>query len=105
MQRRSFHIVKHELFFLQSLIDERVVEVESISRAIDNGLDKLAKEQLFSREELIKIILVNFKYSILEAIKGSSVEFNFKLLSLKDVCYFYFMHRLDDPLKYLTNKS
>jgi len=105
MQKRSYHIVRHELFFLQSLVDERVVDVDSISQAVDSGLDRLAQEQRLLREDLIKIILVNFRYSILEAVKESSLEFDFKKLWLKDICYFYFIHRINDPMRYLTDRN
>lgn len=100
--KRSIYIVKQELCFLKSLVEGRVMEIGSVDSAVEKGLDLLAIEHNLSRQELIKIILVNFRYSVLEAIKESSLEFNFARLSLKEICYFYFMHRLRDSAKYLS---
>lgn len=99
--KRSTHIVKQEWLFLKALVEDRILEIESVSAAVDKALDRLTTERGISHSELIKIILINFKYSIQEGIKENDLEFNFSHLSVKEICYFYFMHRLKNSIKYL----
>ena len=86
---------------MKSLVEDRILEIESVSFAVDRAIDRLCDEREISRSELVNIILINFKYGIKQAIKESELEFNFSELSVKEICYFYFMHRLKNSIKYL----
>ncbi|MDH4130049.1 MAG: hypothetical protein OEV44_14925 [Spirochaetota bacterium] len=100
--KRSLYIIKHELLFLKSLVDNKILEINKVNSAVDKALDKLSLERNLNRQDLIKIILINFKYSVLDMVKETNLKFNFTNLSLKEICYFYFMHRLKDSSSYLT---
>ncbi|MDH5680866.1 MAG: hypothetical protein OEZ36_04710 [Spirochaetota bacterium] len=99
--KRSAHIVKQEWLFLKALVEDRILEIDSVNAAVDKAIDKLCHEREISRPELVSIILINFKYGIQQAIKESDLEFDFKELSVTEICYFYFMHRLKNSIKYL----
>ncbi len=100
--KRCLHIVRQEWLFLKDLVDERLLDIETVDSAVEKALDQLTYEQEISRQELIKIILINFRISVIESVKASGLSFNFMALSVKDICYFYFMHRLKNSAKYLS---
>lgn len=99
--KRNHDIVKLELNFLKNIKSEKILETKEIDQSVENALDLLSQEKNLSREELLQIILVNFKYSVVEALKENNITFDFTLLTTKEICYFYFMNRLKDASKYL----
>ena len=101
--KRSKHIIRNELLFLKTLVDEKILDIQNVNTAVDNALDKLTEELLINKQELIKIILINFKQSVVDFANETNLNFNFTKLSLKEICYFYFMHRLKDSSSYLVN--
>ncbi len=99
--KRSLYIVRQEWCFLKSLVKDRILDIEKISLSVERALDRLSFEQKISRNDLIQIILINFRYSVLENIKNNKLKFDFTKLSVKEICYFYFMHRFKNSVKYL----
>ncbi len=94
--KRSLNIIKLELDFLDNLLKTNFTIREEIGKSIDETLDRLAIKQAINHQEIIQIILVNFKYSVIEACRDRSLSFEFSKLTLKDICYFYMIYRLND---------
>ncbi len=101
--KRCLHIVRQEWLFLKDLVNEHILDIDNVDSAVEHALDRISSEQKISRQELIKVILINFRISVIESVKAGGLTFDFTALSIKDICYFYLMHRLKDSAKYLSS--